>query len=126
MEDEGHQFKTCLFVGSTEASGWDTDLLLPHFTIVYVRTEPPQSGDLSSSLGFASDREFKSVQNQVDLVATFSTNGMLSVELAGQITALLVHTCAMNVVVMIAAAGYVNMYGGIQSLPIVEWLGRGF
>jgi hypothetical protein len=80
MEDEDRRIETCLFIGSAEASGLKVDLLLPDVTVVTVQTRPPQSDDLWSSLGFASEVVFINVQNLIDVVITIVYNVLPNAE----------------------------------------------
>jgi hypothetical protein len=61
---------TCVFAGSPESSLLNISLAIPRLTITWVAARPLRSDALWSSLGFASETEFTSVQNQVDLVVT--------------------------------------------------------
>jgi hypothetical protein len=122
MDDWSDRIRTCVFVGSPESSFLNISLAIPHLTITYVAARPLRSDALWSSLGFASETEFTSVQNQVDLVVAFFANGAPTLEDIGRIGEILEHVCGMDVIVMLAVVGYMDILERMQSMPIVAWL----
>jgi hypothetical protein len=122
MEVGGLGIETCVFVGKAETSGLNLSVIPPNITILEVHARPCQDSSLWSSLGFASEAQFNSVQNQVDLIVTFPADNMLTADGSDQIAAIMEHTGGMEVIVMLGAPGHVDILASLQSLPIVSWL----
>jgi hypothetical protein len=72
--------ETGVFVGSADRSGLNISRIFADITMVEVISKPPQSECMWSSLGFASEMEFKSVQNRVDPVVSLTSIDALGVD----------------------------------------------
>jgi hypothetical protein len=97
--------------------------MFENMTVVEVSATPSPFDSVWSSLGFATEAEFKQVQNRVDLIVTWLVYDMRLSDDIARLGEILEHSAGMDVIVMIAATRYVNILEIVQSMPIVEWLG---